>query len=888
MQFSDLLISPHERLLRDMDQEHGLGYVEAKNKLTGAVTGSAMDAARGTAIAAERAATGVVDKAKAWQMQRELRKAQEAAEVARKQQEIAQPQYAAPPKFAAFWKKDEDDEGLGLAGVVSSAGVLGGSAADAASDAVQREELESLRRRGNVSLAPLLTQRAWEKDGRGLEVVVDGVKNRNVAMTGDTPEVLRDFITSRGLHRSGLSPVAGTDSAALRGQEAFEQSRRMAILPAVGDSRVVSDTMADVSPAVIHARRHKRPGYSLISPALTGGLMAGAYLAPEDQHGLKATMYGGAAAASAAPAILDARAALEQWYASDQHRKWLNSVVNLDLPGGVRSQTVRRIADVGKVPLGLAAAALPAYMAYKEWQKRGSDEKFLLARGLRAMGAENIADSYKTFMKSKGRQLSESGLFDPVPNKGIWKVLPDKVRESNLLPKGDVMSAKLKGLAQEDPESAAMFAASSFLPGPQWPVYLGARRATNVVSDPVGDLDLSLAPGDVPGLGSKVGVVTQLDNPPFISTADAEQSAPAADLLKTEQGHKDPAMGNSLPGNGKLAIACAGVRGSLLKEARKWTPAQRRHYFKMLKAEGKYKSKAQYDEDKAKNYKVKEVQRPHTSEKKAEDEQESPIASRGKDLAKGTAAMYGSTRLVRPTYERVLGTKGLVHGTSMDNAQSILREGMRPGAGSGNVAGELAAGFEDGLDTDDISRHNFFGGQSEGGLSTAAGHGNASEAYSLRNKGVKYTPKRPKDVKKLESLTNSAQKFRESPLISPEVNRMLDKAIDSSGLQGEGVLLSTVRPWEEFSADFEVDPEMPSMLHDAHRTKRTIPAEDLKWGTPTLRHHLDATGGPDQWARYAKKYPGRLGAGLALGAMGAGGAAWGASKFRDAVRGRDN
>jgi hypothetical protein len=122
----------------------------------------------------------------------------------------------------------------------------------------------------------------------------------------------------------------------------------------------------------------------------------------------------------------------------------------------------------------------------------------------------------------------------------------------------------------------------------------------------------------------KTGAATIRDGSPFISHGGIpEMAQPGGEEIKTEQGAGDPAMGNGLDGRGRFADGAkeGTVRANLIKHARNWTAAQRKHYFKTLKESGKYKTKKQYEEDKKKNYKAKEVQRPGTSERPAKPRQ---------------------------------------------------------------------------------------------------------------------------------------------------------------------------------------------------------------------------------------------------------------------------
>jgi hypothetical protein len=201
--------------------------------------------------------------------------------------------------------------------------------------------------------------------------------------------------------------------------------------------------------------------------------------------------------------------------------------------------------------------------------------------------------------------------------------------------------------------------------------------------------------------------------------------------------------------------------------------------------------------------------------------------------AVGAGGIYAGGRLGYRAAPMVLGKQRFYHGTSKANAAQINAEGLRT---------------------------------EYGGLNGSSAHVGSKQYVNNSAGKIHVSPS-----KRIASGFASLNGISRDASMQEKMTAM-QKGILTRRANG-GSVVSGHMPYDQFKSAFEVDPDMRipnSKVQVAFRTTQNIGKENI--GKGSLLRGVSARSVAD----YARKHPGRFGAGLGIGALGAAGIAGGA------------
>ena len=216
----------------------------------------------------------------------------------------------------------------------------------------------------------------------------------------------------------------------------------------------------------------------------------------------------------------------------------------------------------------------------------------------------------------------------------------------------------------------------------------------------------------------------------------------------------------------------------------------------------------------------------------AREELQSIIAldATGSDYAMAGISGYAGLKAIHASTPRLLGKQRFYHGTSKQNAEKIIKEGLDPEMGGKN------------------------------GASAHVG----SSSYVKNSTGhVHVTPS--KRVAAAFSHLHGSGAGKGDP---KQALAMLKGAL--LGTAGPGAIVSGHLDYDRFQRDFHLDPDMGG--GQAYRTKTKI-------GTESIGSSVTKGVSAGSIAKYVKANPGRFAAGAGLAAAGGAGLAYGASRL---------
>ena len=216
----------------------------------------------------------------------------------------------------------------------------------------------------------------------------------------------------------------------------------------------------------------------------------------------------------------------------------------------------------------------------------------------------------------------------------------------------------------------------------------------------------------------------------------------------------------------------------------------------------------------------------------AREELQSIIAldATGSDYAMAGISGYGGLKAIHASTPRLLGKQRFYHGTSKQNAEKIIKEGLDPEMGGKNGASAH------------VGSSNY--------VKNSTGH-------------VHVTPS--KRVAAAFSHLHGSGAGKGDP---KQALAMLKGAL--LGTAGPGAIVSGHLDYDRFQRDFHPDPDMGG--GQAYRTKTKI-------GTESIGSSVTKGVSAGSIAKYVKANPGRFAAGAGLAAAGGAGLAYGASRL---------